>query len=82
MDQSGVRTNLTVTVAWCPQQDQVEIFELQTAEDFHNCQNFPDDPMSFPSQDDFDGFIVAGPETKYYASNKCKEGFKVKIDFF
>ena len=28
-----------------------------------------------------DGFIVTGPARRYFASKKCKEGFKVKIEF-
>ena len=62
MNQSGVRTNLTVMVAWCGDQQKGDIFELQTEEDFDNCENFPLHPVSFPSQNSVDGFIVAPPD--------------------
>ena len=79
-----VRTNLTVMVAWCGTLE-ADIYELQTESDFNNCENFPEDPMSYPRRlrrNQVDGFIVTGPGHRYFASKKCQDGVKVKIDFF
>ena len=76
-----VKSNLTVMVAWCGELKE-DIYELQTEDDFNNCENFPEDPVTNPSSHNgVDGFIVTGPDHKYYASNKCQEGGKVKIEF-
>lgn len=67
-------------VAWCGEL-QADIYEVQTEEDFHNCENLPEDPVNYPSHEDVDGFIVNGPGHRYFVSKKCQEGIKVKIEF-
>ena len=74
-----LRSNLTVMLAWCGDQ-QEQIYELEKEADFNNCENIPQDPLNFPSGKAVDGFIVTGPVIRYFASNKCKEGFKLKIE--
>ena len=76
---NSVSSNLTVMVAWCGEL-QADIYELQTEADFNRCENFPEVPLTVSSQSDVNGIIVTGPGARYFASNKCEEGFKVKIE--
>ena len=76
-----VSSNLTVLVAWCGgEEQQADIYELQTEADLSHCENFPEVPLTVSSTNDVNGFIVTGPGARYFASKKCEEGFKVKIE--
>ena len=74
-------TKLTAIVAWCDGQEK-DIYEVETEEDFNNCQNLPEDPVTYSSNGQVDGFIVHGPGDRYFVSkSQCTEGLKVKFWF-
>ena len=77
-----VTSNLTAIVAWCGV-GQTDIYEVESEEDFNNCENLLEDPVTYSSHDSLDGFIVHNAtEYKYFVSkSKCNEGFKLKIRF-
>ena len=70
---------VTVIVAWCDGLEK-DIYEVETEEDFDNCENLPEDPVTYSSHDSVDGFIVHNPGNRYFVSkSKCGEGLKVKM---
>ena len=75
-------SDLIVIIAWCDGLE-TDIYEVETEEDFDNCKNLPEYPVTYSSNNSVDGFIVHGPGPKYFVSkSKCKDGLKVKIVFF
>ena len=76
-----VETEITAIVAWCDGQE-TDIYEVETEEDFTKCENLSEDPVTYSSNRDVDGFIVHGPGNRYFVSkSKCGDGLKVKIVF-
>ena len=76
-----METELTAIIAWCDGKEK-GIYEVVTEKDFDNCENLPEYPVTYSSNDPVDGFIVHGPGPRYFVSKwLCEEGMKVKIDF-